>query len=187
MFDTSPLEAALTKANWTRLLADYVPVNDDGYPEGWRIHDLPQNSGVAYFICGEMGEHDAAAIVAAVNAAPGLIADNRRLAERVARLEEALRGIALARANDAENLTLCADEAISEIVAAGKLADQAAEDLAEKAMLAGIAEGARQERAAIVAWLRGETPTYYTDPQYDIGANLADAIERGDHLKETGQ
>ncbi len=41
-----------------------------------------------------------------------------------------------------------------------------------------------EERAAIVAWLRGETETDYTDPQYDIGLNLADAIERGDHLKE---
>lgn len=38
------------------------------------------------------------------------------------------------------------------------------------------------EREQIVAWLRGQVPTDYSDPQYDIGINLADAIERGDHL-----
>jgi hypothetical protein len=38
------------------------------------------------------------------------------------------------------------------------------------------------ERVAIVAWLRGEVETDYTDPQYDLGINLAEAIERGDHL-----
>ena len=41
-----------------------------------------------------------------------------------------------------------------------------------------------QERAKIVAWLRGKVPTDYTDPQYDIGLNLSYAIERGEHLKE---
>jgi hypothetical protein len=44
---------------------------------------------------------------------------------------------------------------------------------------------AKIERDAIVAWLRGEVETDYTDPQYDIGINLADAIERGEHRKET--
>lgn len=37
------------------------------------------------------------------------------------------------------------------------------------------------ERKAIAAWLRGEVETDYTDPEYDIGINLADAIERGAH------
>jgi hypothetical protein len=40
------------------------------------------------------------------------------------------------------------------------------------------------EREEIVAWLRGETPTDYTDPQYDLGMHLADAIERGEHLEK---
>jgi hypothetical protein len=35
-----------------------------------------------------------------------------------------------------------------------------------------------------VAWLRGEIKTAYTDPQYDIGINLADAIERGEPWRE---
>lgn len=34
--------------------------------------------------------------------------------------------------------------------------------------------------AGIVRWLRGDAPNDYNDPQYDIGINLADAIERGD-------
>jgi hypothetical protein len=38
--------------------------------------------------------------------------------------------------------------------------------------------------ARIVAWLRGEIKTAYTDPQYDIGINLADAIERGEHRRQ---
>ena len=40
------------------------------------------------------------------------------------------------------------------------------------------------ERKAIAAWLRGEVATDYTDPEYDIGRNLADAIERGAYLQE---
>ena len=40
------------------------------------------------------------------------------------------------------------------------------------------------ERKAIAAWLRGEVETDYTDPEYDIGRNLADAIERGAYLQE---
>jgi hypothetical protein len=40
------------------------------------------------------------------------------------------------------------------------------------------------ERAAIVAFLRGETVTDYTDPQYDLGINLADAIEALAHRKD---
>ena len=44
--------------------------------------------------------------------------------------------------------------------------------------------GADAERARIVAWLRGEIKTAYTDPQYDIGINLADAIERGEPWRE---
>ena len=39
---------------------------------------------------------------------------------------------------------------------------------------AGELAGVRIERAAVVAWLRGEKKTDYTDPQYD-------AIERGEH------
>lgn len=51
--------------------------------------------------------------------------------------------------------------------------------------LPDLAEQARkEERDAIVAWLRGEIETQYTDPQFDIGANLADAIERGDHREQ---
>jgi hypothetical protein len=42
-------------------------------------------------------------------------------------------------------------------------------------------EAAMADRARIVAWLRGETVTDYTDPQFDIGLNLADAIEAGKH------
>ena len=38
--------------------------------------------------------------------------------------------------------------------------------------------------ARIVAWLRGEIKTAYTDPQYDIGINLADAIERGEPWRD---
>jgi hypothetical protein len=40
------------------------------------------------------------------------------------------------------------------------------------------------ERKAIAAWLRGDVPTDYTDPEYDIGRNLADAVERGAYLQE---
>ncbi len=40
------------------------------------------------------------------------------------------------------------------------------------------------ERKAIAAWLRGEVDTDYTDPEYDIGRNLADAVERGAYLQE---
>jgi hypothetical protein len=40
------------------------------------------------------------------------------------------------------------------------------------------------ERKAIAAWLRGEVDTDYTDPEYDIGRNLADAIERGAYIQE---
>ncbi len=41
------------------------------------------------------------------------------------------------------------------------------------------------EREAIVAWLRGEAPrisTYYEDMRDQYVHDLADAIERGDHL-----
>ena len=41
-----------------------------------------------------------------------------------------------------------------------------------------------KERKAIAAWLRGEIETDYTDPEYDIGINLADAIERGAYLQD---
>jgi hypothetical protein len=37
-------------------------------------------------------------------------------------------------------------------------------------------EGAAEERAAIVAWLRGPEP-------YPDGHDIADAIEAGEHLK----
>jgi aldehyde:ferredoxin oxidoreductase len=40
------------------------------------------------------------------------------------------------------------------------------------------------ERKAIAAWLRGEVDTDYTDPEYDIGRNLADAVERGAYIQE---
>jgi hypothetical protein len=48
------------------------------------------------------------------------------------------------------------------------------------------AEQAGYERAErdIVAFLRGETVTDYTDPQYDLGINLADAIEALAHRKD---
>lgn len=48
-------------------------------------------------------------------------------------------------------------------------------------MAAAVIRQAAQREAAIIKWLRGEVQTDYTDPQFDIGANLADAIERGDH------
>ena len=44
-----------------------------------------------------------------------------------------------------------------------------------------MTNSAEDERAAIVAFLRGEVRTDYADPQYEIGLNLADAIERGEH------
>ena len=40
------------------------------------------------------------------------------------------------------------------------------------------------ERKAIAAWLRGEVDTDYTDPEYDIGRNLADAVERGAYIQD---
>jgi hypothetical protein len=40
------------------------------------------------------------------------------------------------------------------------------------------------ERKAIAAWLRGEVDTDYTDPEFDIGRNLADAVERGAYIQE---
>lgn len=53
-----------------------------------------------------------------------------------------------------------------------------------------LRQGAEAERAAIVAWLRSkfEQARYEGDGPYDPAADLydalADAIERGDHLKE---
>jgi hypothetical protein len=43
------------------------------------------------------------------------------------------------------------------------------------------ADGRDAERADVVAWLRGDRPSDYTDPQYDIGVNLARGIEANAH------
>jgi hypothetical protein len=43
--------------------------------------------------------------------------------------------------------------------------------------------GAAKERKAIVAWLRSDGGESRIDPRYEIGAHLADAIERGEHFK----
>lgn len=67
------------------------------------------------------------------------------------------------------------------------------EQLSERtALLKRIAEleannlSAKQEATRqIVSWLRGEVPTDYTDPQYDIGQNLANAIEQGQHQRNS--
>ena len=54
--------------------------------------------------------------------------------------------------------------------------------VARAAAPALMEEGARLALERIVAWLRGEVATDYTDPQFDIGQNLARAIEAGEHL-----
>lgn len=43
-------------------------------------------------------------------------------------------------------------------------------------------EGRAEERRLVVEFLRGQSSSGYTDPQYDLGVNLADAIERLEHL-----
>jgi hypothetical protein len=39
------------------------------------------------------------------------------------------------------------------------------------------------EREAIVAWLRWDGGKGMFDPRYELGIDLADFIERGDHIK----
>jgi hypothetical protein len=89
---TSPagLRVLLEKASFTRLQADYLAPNSDGYPDGWRIHDFPDEPAhVAYEICNGMEEDEAKLFVALVNNAEQLIG----AAERAERYEAALRKI----------------------------------------------------------------------------------------------
>ena len=65
-----------------------------------------------------------------------------------------------------------------------KCGDQAAEIATLRQTIQSNAQLIANERKAIAAWLRGEVDTDYTDPEYDIGRNLADAVERGAYLQE---
>ncbi len=90
------LMALLDKAGFTRLVADYLPENEEGFPVGWRIHDHPDNSHVANMICdGIENEDEAAAIVAAVNFCrtelPALIEREKALREADRRKTETLK------------------------------------------------------------------------------------------------
>ena len=59
---------------------------------------------------------------------------------------------------------------------------RSADYLAALAQPVEAGEDGLAERAAIVAWLRGEVDTGYTDPEFDIGRNLAEAINQGRHI-----
>ena len=77
----------------------------------------------------------------------------------------------LCRNDGADDIAQTLDDAINEIEALRQPTQTDAQIIAN-------------ERKAIAAWLRGEVDTDYTDPEYDIGRNLADAVERGAYLQE---
>jgi hypothetical protein len=77
----------------------------------------------------------------------------------------------LCRNDGADDIAQTLDDAINEIEALRQPAQSDVQIIAN-------------ERKAIAAWLRGEVDTDYTDPEYDIGRNLADAVERGAYIQE---
>ncbi len=58
----------LSGMRWTRVGADYVPENTEGFRAGWRIHDFPVNDTWAHFICDGIEDKEYAdALVEAIN------------------------------------------------------------------------------------------------------------------------
>ena len=57
------------------------------------------------------------------------------------------------------------------------MADEARADLAR-----AREEGRAEERAAVVAWLRADCPGIVYGPQESVIPDIAEAVERGDHL-----